>query len=187
VIASAPDPVFQLALRGAAALLFGAAALHKLRNPAGFHVALAAYGLLPAAALTPCMAGLIAVESAIAIACLLPGAATVACLAGALLLAVYSLAIAVNLVRGRRTIDCGCGGPGGERPLRGDLLLRNAGVAALLCIAALAPSARALVWLDAVTILGAIATLSLLYAALDVAAANTARSNSQEAPAWALH
>ena len=100
-------------------------------------------------------------------------------------IAIESAAIAINLLRGRRAIDCGCGGPGGARPLRADLLTRNAGVAVLLFVAALAPSPRALVWLDAATIVCAIALLALLYAAIDVAAANRARLVSEEAPAWA--
>jgi len=178
------DPALQLALRGAAALLFGSAAVHKLRDPAGFRAALAAYGLLPEAALTASVAALVATEATVAIGCLLPGAAAAACLAGALLLALYSAAIGINLVRGRRAIDCGCGGPGGARPLRSDLLVRNAGVAALLCVAALTPGPRPLVWLDAATIAGAIAMLALLYATIDVAAANGARLRSEEAPAW---
>jgi hypothetical protein len=135
--------------------------------------------------LMPSVAALIAAETAIAIGCLLPAAAPLACLAGALLLTLYSVAIGINLVRGRGTIDCGCGGPGGARPLRADLLLRNAGVAVLLGAAAITPSPRALVWLDAATIACAIAMLALLYAAIDVAAANSARLHSEDAPAWA--
>jgi hypothetical protein len=116
---------------------------------------------------------------------LLPASAAAACLAGALLLALYGAAIGINLVRGRRAIDCGCGGPGGSRPLRADLVARNGGVALLLCVAALAPGPRTLVWIDAATVAGAIAMLALLYAAIDVAAANAARLHSEDAPAWA--
>lgn len=179
------DPALQIALRGAAALLFGFAAAHKLRSKTGFQEQLRAYGLLPEAMLVPSVAALIALETAIAIGCVLPATARVACLAGALLLALYSAAIGINLARGRRAIDCGCGGPGGARPLRGDLIARNTLVAALLCVAALSPSPRALVWLDAATIGCAIAVFALLYAAVDVATANTARLHSEEAPAWA--
>jgi len=185
-VAPTLDPALQLALRGAAALLFGSAAVHKLRDPVGFRDALGAYGLLPEATLAPSVATLIVAEAAITVGCVVPASAAGACLAGALLLALYSAAIGINLARGRRTIDCGCGGPGGARPLRADLVARNLGVAALLCVAALAPSARALVWLDAITVAGAIAMLALLYTAIDVAAANAARLHSEGAPTWAL-
>lgn len=179
------DPAIQLALRGAAACLFGSAAAHKLRDPAGFRAALDAYGLLPESAVAPSVFALIATEAAIAIGCVLPASGATACLLGALLLALYSVAIGINLVRGRRAIDCGCGGPGGARPLRADLLARNAGVAVLLCAAALESDPRTLVWLDAATIGGAIAMLALLYAGIDVAAANAARLQMEDAPAWA--
>ena len=38
--------------------------------------------------------------------------------AAALLLALYAGAIGVNLARGRRDIDCGCGGPASRQPIR---------------------------------------------------------------------
>jgi hypothetical protein len=182
---SAPtvDPALQLALRAFTALLFGAAALHKLRGADDFRAALAGYALLPASAVAPVAALLVGCEAAIALGALLPGTAPLACLAGAGLIAGYGGAIAINLVRGRRAIDCGCGGPGGARPLRADLLLRNGAVAALLCVTALAPGPRPLVWLDAATVAGATATLALLYAALDVAGANAARRPALEASA----
>jgi hypothetical protein len=41
------DPVFDTTLRGALALLFLGAALHKLRAPGEFRATLAAYRLLP--------------------------------------------------------------------------------------------------------------------------------------------
>jgi len=42
-----------------------------------------------------------------------------------ILLAAYTTAIALNLARGRREIDCGCAGPGQEQTLSGWLLGRN--------------------------------------------------------------
>jgi len=42
-----------------------------------------------------------------------------------LLLAVYSCAIAINLVRGRREVSCGCGGIAGNHTLSWWLVLRN--------------------------------------------------------------
>ena len=43
---------------------------------------------------------------------------------GALL--AYTVAIAVNIARGRRDLDCGCAGPGAEQVISGALLVRNA-------------------------------------------------------------
>ncbi|MEJ8548725.1 MauE/DoxX family redox-associated membrane protein [Brevibacillus borstelensis] len=49
---------------------------------------------------------------------------TVALLA-VFLLAIYSLAIVVNLLRGRKEISCGCGGAAGDHPISWFLVLRN--------------------------------------------------------------
>jgi len=54
------------------------------------------------------------------------------------LLTIYSAAIALNLVRGRSGIDCGCSGPGQQQPLSAWLIVRNA---VLLSVAILARSA----------------------------------------------
>jgi hypothetical protein len=177
------DPALQLALHAAAALLFLGAAAHKLRDFAGFRAALEAYAVLPAAAVPAAAAALTAGEAVLGVACAVPGVAAGACLAGALLLAVYGGAIALNLARGRRWIDCGCGGPGGRRPLSPALVARNAALVAGLLLAAPPAAARSLVWLDAVTAAGLLLTLGLLHAALDVALANSARSRAAGASA----
>jgi len=177
------DPALQLALRLAATLLFLAAAAHKLRDAGRFRHALAAYEILPAAAVAPAAAALIAAEVAVGIGCGVPATAPAACLAGAVILALYSGAVAFNLARGRRLIDCGCGGPGGRRPLSLGLVARNAALGGLLLLAALPAAERALVWLDALTGACLLAVLVLLYAALDVAVANAARLRTLEAPA----
>ena len=43
---------------------------------------------------------------------------------------------------------------------------------AVVCVSALAPSSRVLVWIDGVTIAGGVVTLALLYAAMETALAN---------------
>lgn len=50
-----------------------------------------------------------------------------------ILLSVYSLAIAVNLLRGRREISCGCGGLAGSHHLSWGLVWRNIGLLAVCC------------------------------------------------------
>jgi hypothetical protein len=167
-----PDPALQAALRLALAAVFAAAAAHKLRDRRGFRDAVRGYALLPARA-EAAVAGLLpALELLAATALALPGGARAgAAVAGALLL-VYTGAVAVNLLRGRRAIACGCGGPAGRRALGADLLLRNAALllAALACAAAPAP--RALHPVDAVTIAAGAAGVSLVYAAIETALAN---------------
>ena len=105
-------------------------------------------------------------------ALLVPSVAAGASVCAAALLAAYAGAIAVNLVRGRRHVACGCLGPAAEQPLHAGLLLRNGVLVALAGIAALAPSGRGLSALDAFTIGAAIATVTLIYMATDGLLAN---------------
>ena len=67
------DPALRAALRGALALLWLAAASHKLRAPARFRDALAGYQLVPATAVQAVAALVAALELAIALALLAPG------------------------------------------------------------------------------------------------------------------
>jgi hypothetical protein len=161
------DPVIEATLRAALALLFLVAAGHKLRALGRFRATLGEYRLVPAA-LTPLATGLVvAVEAAVAGALLVPGARVVGLLAAAAVLVVYGGAIAINLARGRRDIDCGCAGPAVRRPISGALVARNAALAAV-ALAGLAPvRPRAFLWVDALTVAGATAALAAVYASLD--------------------
>ncbi len=118
------------------AWLFGVAAGHKLTDFRRFSATLSAYQLAPQA-VTPALAGLVVgLELVAAITLLmvflvpivLPGYegalfARPAALLAPLLLLGYAIAMAVNLLRGRRSIDCGCGGA--PMPLSKTLVLRN--------------------------------------------------------------
>lgn len=156
------DPAIELVLRGGLALLLLTTAVHKVRDLAAFRAAIVGYALLPER-----FAGAIAVllataEAVIGVALLAPaslGLRDAALVATASLLALYAVAIAVNLARGRRDIDCGCAGPNAKQPLSEWLLARNAllVVAALVCLGG--TSARPLVWIDALTISGGVAML----------------------------
>ena len=159
------DPLVGIALRAALALLLAAAALHKLRDRAGFRETLRDYRLLPEPAVAPVALAVPAVESALALALLGPATARIAALATLALLATYSAAIAINLARGHTHIDCGCFGPAGRQTLSGWLLVRNAVVLAGAAAAALPSGLRPLVWLDAFTLAAAVLGLVLLWLA----------------------
>lgn len=165
----APDPALQAALRLALAALFAVAALHKARDAEAFRAALAGYRLLPVRALGAVARALPAAEFGLALALLVPRTGRIAAASGAALLALYSGAVALNLLRGRRRIDCGCGGV--ARPLSAGLLARNAVLVAAAGVAALAPAARPFVWIDALTAVGGAVALALLYAAAETLAA----------------
>ncbi len=166
------DPAVSLVLRGGLALLFAAAAAHKLRDPGAFREAVAAYELVPGALVSSFALVLPLVEAATALTLLVPGGGPLGGTAAALLLLLYGAAIGVNLVRGRRDLDCGCLGAAARRPIGGALLVRNAilAVAALACTRPVA--ARPLVWLDAATVALGVAALGLLYVAVERLLAN---------------
>jgi hypothetical protein len=165
------DPALQLVIRLGGALLLASAAWHKLRDFEDFRGVLADYRLLPAS-LVPAAAALVVVlECALGVGLLaIPRAG----LGAAGLLAGYALAIGANLARGRRHIDCGCGG--GRQPLSGWLVARNLVVSAALVGAAASSSGRALGALDALSVAAAVAALALLWRAVDVALANGGRA-----------
>jgi hypothetical protein len=77
----------------------------------------------------------------------------------------YAGAIAANLARGRRDIDCGCGGPLGRQALSEGLVLRNLAWAGAALACALPEAPRALAWLDLVTVAAAVASGAALHAA----------------------
>ena len=159
------DPVLDFVLRATLALLFATAAWHKLRAPRAFAATLAEYRLLPAPLAPVAAALVVAAELAIVIALMVARRAGLA--GAAALLLVYAAAVAINLLRGRRHIDCGCAGPAARRPISGWLVARNVALAAV-ALAGLAPVAsRGLVWVDAFTVVAATTALAACWTAAD--------------------
>ena len=162
------DPVVAVILRAALALLFVAAAAHKLRDGAAFRASLDAYDLLPESVAALAARLLPALELVAAGLLAAPRAAPAGALLAAALLALYAVAMGVNLLRGRRDLDCGCMGPGARGgKIGGALLVRNAVLvmAALACLLPAAP--RALAWIDYLTVPFAVAVIAALYAAIE--------------------
>jgi Methylamine utilisation protein MauE len=178
------DPALRGALRGGLGLVLLAAAAPKLRDPARFRAALAGYALLPPRAESPAAAALVAAEVAAGAALLAPGSGPAPALAAAALFALYAAAIAANLARGRRDVDCGCGGPASRRPLGEGLVARNAALVLAAAAAALPASLRATVWIDAASGVGGALALALLYAAADAALANAPRLAAARRETW---
>jgi hypothetical protein len=165
------DPVVALTLCWSLALLFAAAAWHKLRDWRGFLGAVARYRLLPGTLVTVVAAAVCLAELAVAagLAMQAPGAAA----AAAGLLTGYALAMAATLRRGHRLPDCGCGGR--AQPLSWALVGRN-GILAAVSLAALIPvSERTLGWLDGFTAVAGVAVVAVLYGAIDALVAVGAR------------
>lgn len=155
------DPLLTVVIATSLALLFLLAARHKISAQRRFEAQLAAYRILPESLVTPVARVLPWIEIAVAASLLFaitrPFGATMA----ATLLAMYAVAMGINLSRGRSQIDCGCGDT--PQALSGLLLLRNSvlAVGALLLLAPVAT--RPLGMLDMVFAALFVAACSLSY------------------------
>jgi hypothetical protein len=159
------DPVIDATVRTALALLLLAAAAHKIRDGARFRATVADYRLLPPTLVT--VGAVILVLSEVADPVALAIARTWGLAGAAALLGLYAAAIAVNLARGRRHLDCGCTGPALRRPISGWLVLRNLLLVAI-ALADLAPvTPRSLVWIDRLTVVAATAAFAACWMAAD--------------------
>lgn len=166
------DPAVAWTLRLALALVFAGAVRHKLAAPADFAAAVRAYRLVPASAAGAVAALLVVAEAAAAVLLVWPAGVRLGAAVAAALLGLYAAAIAVNLARGRRDLDCGCAGPAARRPVSGALVVRNL-LYLVGALALLAPAgARTLVWLDAATVACATATVAALATGLERLDAN---------------
>ena len=123
---NAIDPVISHILRGLIALVFAEAVYHKLSDMRAFRDTLANYQLVPERSLRLVAAAIIALEIAAAVSLLWPGAPSAAPAVAASILVVYAAAIAINLLRGRGSIDCGCSGAVVRQTLSAGLVIRNA-------------------------------------------------------------
>jgi hypothetical protein len=162
------DPAIGYLITLGLASLFAVAAAHKLKTRAEFARILEAYRLFPPRAAGPLSYLLPLLELATVLGLLVPSSRREAGYASAMLLLVYAVAIAVNLARGRRDLDCGCGLARDRRPIAGWMVVRNAALAAVALAAAWPWAGRALAPLDVVTIVGGAAAAALLYASIDV-------------------
>jgi uncharacterized membrane protein len=163
--ALAADPVTVGTLVGALALVLFAAAWHKLAERDAFAGALAAYRLLPATAVPAAALLLPALEVLLGIGILVPASRTPALIALAALLLGYAAAIGINLARGRRDIDCGCGGE--SQALSWSLVQRNVVLAAAALIASGPVLQRRMDWVDALTLVLGVLSFYAFYLMAD--------------------
>ncbi len=159
------DPAAKGAVIGALALVLFGAAWHKLSEPNAFLSALAAYRLLPDQLLDAAVRAVPLLEIALGAGMLIPATRSVALIGVAVLMLAYAGAIAVNLVRGRSYIDCGCGGA--AHPLSWGLVARNGVLAAAAFAVSGATVDRPLAWLDAVTLVIGVLAFYVAYLMAD--------------------
>lgn len=160
------DPVITAIISFCLSLLFAVAVIHKLRAPAVFRAAMDEYQLLPAAVSGLASFILMAAEAVAAVMVLIPAARTGGFVIMLTLLLVYSTGISINLLRGRRDIDCGCNGPADKQLLSWWLVIRNLFFAGLAVAAMQPATGRVLNWLDFMTVLFAVLVATGLYQSL---------------------
>jgi uncharacterized membrane protein YphA (DoxX/SURF4 family) len=159
------DPVIEVSLRLALALLFAAAAWHKVSDRVRFGATVRAYRLMPPRLVSPVTQILPLAEVSIAIGLLYPQTQHAAAFAAVLLLVLYTVAIAANLALGRREIDCGCFASSTRVPLSNGLVVRNVILIVAAGVLVMPIRGRSLIWIDALTIVATLITLSVLWAA----------------------
>ena len=169
------DPIFVYAAAYAIAGLFIKAALDKLRAFSVFRATLQDYALLPAGLVSPCAVLVVAIEAFIALGVFTSVGAKQALLLAVFVLLAYAAAIGINLLRGRRDIDCGCMGPAGRQSLSAWLVARNIGLAGVALLGSLATTERDFFLADYI-LLGLILTAAIgLYAAINQLMSNAPR------------
>lgn len=176
------DPLFIQVIAMGFALMFALAALHKMGDRNSFLAILKAYEILPSFTLRISALTIPIFELLLALgwlqAGLLGSIYPMIAFASAGLLMVYGLAIAVNLLRGRTDIDCGCnlvssrksttthGGKDSQQAISVNLVWRNISLA-LLSLTVLTPiTSRELGAIDYLGLAGALLVLILLYGSL---------------------
>jgi hypothetical protein len=168
------DYAFMLCIHWVLAAVFVIAVVHKLTSPTSFVAIMKAYHLLPVGLASLVAYAFIVAELVTAIALMLN--TRLGSVAAALLLTVYTFAILVNLLRGRRDIDCGCSGPYLRQTLSVWLLVRNFGFIALALLTLIdVASPRTPGILDWLTALAATVTFTLIYVAANQVASVSAR------------
>lgn len=166
------DPVISTSAALALSVIFASAASHKIRHPSWFRRQVREYELIPRFMVPTAALALPVTELAVATGLLWSTSRPYAGVLAFSLISLYALAIAINLARGRKDIDCGCSGPAMRQPLQPALLVRNL-LLAVIALGALLPMfERPLGLLDNFVIIAAGTVLVLLYTTTDLWIAN---------------
>ena len=164
----------------ALALVFGASAAIKFVDFSEFRGALENYRIVPEELSLPAAVIVPVSELGAAIGLLVPRFHEAAAILLIFLVVIFTAAIAINIMRGRLYIDCGCFGPMLRQLLSKWLLVRNGVLMLLGLVALLSNDARALTSLDVVTITLGASTLVILYGAANYLLANAPASNKMK-------
>ena len=157
------DPVIPVTCSLILSYVFVVASIHKWQNLEEFKSTLVDYRILPESLVGVFIYSIPIVELLCGIALLIPYSAHLAALIAAALLLMYMFAIGINLLKGRRTIDCGCGGTEQKQVISEWLILRNGILLFFAYSVMTAVQSRELAWLDWIVALLATAVGCLFY------------------------
>lgn len=162
-------------------LLFLLAAVHKLSEIQRFRATLTAYEIVPSALIAPLSLLVPAVEALLGTGWLFGIQTAAVALASTLVLAGYTSAIAINLLRGRIHIDCGCSmgtSAGRDQQLSWGLVVRNLSLGAAALTVMVPATARVIGWVDYITLIAALLAIVMLYGATNQLLSNAAAIGS---------
>lgn len=160
------DPVLQLSAALTLALVFGAGAFGKFTAWSELEGVVGNFRVLPRALVPVVSRALPPAEALLALSILVPVTRPFAAMAMGALLVAFAAAIAVNILRGRTGIDCGCFRSSLKQNLSWWLVLRNALLLGLAVACLAGASARDLGPADHFVVV--MAALSLFSAYLSV-------------------
>ena len=166
------DPLVSQLITLAFCLLFLTAGHNKLNDRLRFQGILTAYQLLPAVLVPLFSFAIPLLELSLGLGWIFAAQQSWVAIATALLLYLYGAGMAINLMRGRTYIDCGCGfssrnaqrESNGTQQLSVWLVARNAVLAMLALLTLTGTSARSLVALDYFSLVASLVLMLFLYA-----------------------
>jgi uncharacterized membrane protein YphA (DoxX/SURF4 family) len=166
------DPIYATIVTLLVAFVFARAATHKVMDYSR-HVAIVAdYQVMPAW-FVPLLAPLVIVlEFAAAVLVLLPATRSMGLILAIGLLLAYLCSISLNLLRGRTSIDCGCGWGSQGHQINGWLVVRNLVMIAIALAALLPATNRSLQLADWVLVALAGAAVIGLYSISELLISN---------------
>jgi hypothetical protein len=167
------DPTAHAIAVGAMSIYFLAGAIAKFSNQAAFADALRGYSLLPDWLVAPFSLLFPAAEAGGALLVLYGPTCAVGGTVLTALALCFAAAIAVNLLRGNTSIDCGCFGPfAAVQPVEAQRItwwhaVRALAVAAIAAATTMSVAVRHLTLLDDCVVLFGIATLTVISLTVD--------------------
>ena len=164
------DPVLGHGCAAAVAVILLAGAWQKLADNGVFRATVELYGILPTG-LVGAFAVFFPLAEVLAAVALLGWADGPALGLPLGVLALSTAGVAINVLRGRTDLECGCGGDSHPR-LSWALVARNALLMGAVLLAGAAEGSRALVWVDYLSVAALTLAITGLYTVVNQLLAN---------------